>query len=86
METGFTARPPVLKPMLFLLCPFKTWEMQHGTPGSPARGSWLLLEEISNQGCEPEAPRQRGRSEAPNSSTLGLKGPLTQPVPLHSVL
>lgn len=86
MQAGFKARPPVLKPMLFLMYPFKIWEMQQDTPGSPARGSWLLLEEVSNQGCEPEAPRQRCRSEAPNSSTLSLKGPLTQPVPLYSVL
>lgn len=83
MEAGFKARPLVLKPMLFLLCPLQNLG---DAAGHSREGSWLLLEEISNQGCEPEAPRQRGRSEDPNSSTPGLKDPLTQPVPLHSVL
>ena len=50
-----------------------------GTPGTPAKGSWSLLEETSTstQSCEPGAPRQRGHSESPNSSMLPRpSGPL----------
>lgn len=59
----------------YALSPTELGKCSMGTPGNPTRRSWSLLEEDSNQGRDLEAPKQRGHSEAPNSSTLGLKGP-----------
>ena len=39
-------------------------------PGTPAKDSWSLPEEMSPPSCEPVTPIQRGHSEAPNSSVL----------------